>query len=70
MDSVKEIEDAIDRLTPEDFRRISSWFWEKHQQHWDKQLDRDSAAGWLDFLFEEAEQESREGTLREWPPQS
>jgi len=37
---------------------------------WDKQMERDAAAGKLDFLFEEAERAKREGTLRDWPPVS
>ena len=31
-------------------------------------MDRDSAGGKLDFLFEEADRESDQGLLREWPP--
>jgi hypothetical protein len=30
-------------------------------------MDRDSSAGKLDFLFQEAESESAQGLLREWP---
>jgi hypothetical protein len=30
-------------------------------------MDEDSAAGRLDFLFEEAETESAQGLLRRWP---
>jgi hypothetical protein len=30
-------------------------------------MDADSAAGKLDFLFDEAEQEAAKGPLREWP---
>jgi hypothetical protein len=37
------------------------------QAPWDE-IDRDSSAGKLDFLFEEAERESAHGLLREWPP--
>jgi len=68
MDRVGEIEAAIDRLSPEEFRRIAIWLRERDQQQWDEQLDRDSASGRLDFLFEEAEGESEKGPLREWPP--
>jgi hypothetical protein len=32
-------------------------------------LDSDSAAGKLDFLFEEAESEAAKGLLRKWPSQ-
>jgi hypothetical protein len=31
-------------------------------------MDRDSSAGKLDFLFEEAESKSADGLVREWPP--
>jgi hypothetical protein len=34
---------------------------------WDEEIDQDSSAGKLDFLFEEAERESGQGLLREWP---
>lgn len=68
MDRVEEIEAAIDGLPPEEFRRIVRWFHEREQQQWDEQMDSDSATGKLDFLFEEAENESGEGLLREWPP--
>jgi hypothetical protein len=68
MSRVEEIEDAIDRLPPEEFRRIARWVREREQQLWDEQLDRDSASGRLDFLFEEAETEAEKELLREWPP--
>ncbi len=68
MDKVEEIEIAIDSLPPEDFRRIAQWFRERDQKYWDEQIDSDSAAGKLDFLFEEAEAESARGVLLKWPP--
>jgi hypothetical protein len=33
------------------------------QERWGEQMDRDSSAGKLDFLFEEAERESAKGFL-------
>ena len=68
MDRVEEIEAAISSLPPEDYRRLSQWFRELEQTRWDEQMDRDSAAGRLDFLFEEAETESKQGLFQEWPP--
>jgi hypothetical protein len=68
MDRVQEIEAAIDGLPPEEYRRIVRWFRAREQERWDEQMDRDSSAGKLDFLFEEAESESAKGLLREWPP--
>jgi hypothetical protein len=67
MDRVEEIEAAIDRLPPEEYRRIVEWFRALDQARWDDQMDRDSAAGKLDFLFEEADSESAQGLPRAWP---
>ena len=55
MDQVEEIEAAISNLAPGDFRRIANWVRERDQELWDQQLDSDSAAGRLDFLFEEVD---------------
>ena len=67
MSRIEEIEDAIDRLSPEEFRLIAGWVREREQRQWDEQFDSDSSSGKLNFLFEEAEVESREGLLRDWP---
>lgn len=55
MDRVEEIEAAIDRLPPEEFRRIVEWLRERDNSAWDAQIDSDSASGKLDFLFDESE---------------
>jgi hypothetical protein len=69
MRRVEEIEAAIDGLSPEEYQRIVQWFRAREQKRWDDQLDSDSSRGNPDFLFDEAETESAEGHLREWPPQ-
>ena len=69
MSRVEEIEAAIEGLPPAEYRRIVHWFRVREQKRWDDQLDSDSAAGKLDLLFDEAESESAQGLLREWPPQ-
>ena len=68
MDRVEEIEAAIDGLPPAEYRRIIQWLRVREGKRWDEQMDRDSSAGKLDFLFEEAESESVQGLLRDWPP--
>ena len=68
MDRVSEIEALIDGLPPEEFHRVAQWFREREQKRWDEKLDVDSASGKLDFFFEEAENESARGLLRDWPP--
>jgi len=67
MSRVEEIEAAIEGLPPEEYRRIVQWFRVREQRRWDEQMDADSLAGKLDFLFDEAESESARGLLREWP---
>jgi len=67
MSRVEEIEAAIDGLPPEEYRRVVEWFRVREQRRWDEQMDADSVAGKLDFLFDEAECESAGGLLREWP---
>jgi hypothetical protein len=68
MDRVEEIEAAIQHLPPEEYQRLVQWFRSREQARWDEQMDRDCSAGELDFLFDEAERESAQGLLREWPP--
>jgi hypothetical protein len=68
MDRVEQIEAAINGLDAEEFDRFLQWFREREQTRWDQQLDRDSSSGKLDFLFREAEEQSAQGPLREWPP--
>ena len=69
MSRVEEIEAAIDGLPPEEYRRVVEWFRVREQRRWDEQMDADSVAGKLDFLFDEAESESATGLLHEWPSQ-
>jgi hypothetical protein len=55
MGRAEEIEAAIAGLPPEEYRRVAEWFRVREQECWDHQLDADSSAGKLDFLFDEAE---------------
>ena len=68
MDRVEEIEAAITSLPPGEYRRLVDWFRSREQTRWDEQMDQDSVAGKLDFLFREGESESAQGLAREWPP--
>lgn len=65
MSRVEEIEAAIDGLPPAEYRRIVEWFRAREQKRWDDQMDSDSSAGKLDLLFDEAENESAKGLLRD-----
>ena len=59
MASVEKIEEAILQLPPDEFRQLSEWFLELDQERWDRDLERDVAAGKLDALAEEAINEHR-----------
>ena len=68
MASVEDIEDAITKLSPEDYARFLEWFRERDQLVWDDQMDRDAAAGKLSFLRREARDARNAGLARDWPP--
>jgi len=55
MDRVDEITLAIEHLPPDEYRRLVDWFRKRDQAEWDRQMDADSTAGKLDFLFDEAD---------------
>lgn len=67
MTTVEEIEHAVEELTPSDLARFAAWVREYDAKVWNRQLDEDSAAGRLDFLFDEAKMERKTGKLRDWP---
>ena len=68
MANVEDIENAIANLSPEDYARFLEWFRERDQQVWDEQMDRDAAAGKLDFLRQEAQGARKACQVRDWPP--
>ena len=65
--NLEEIERAIELLPPRDWARLSRWFAERDNALWDQQMTEDSAAGKLDFLFEEAAEDRKSKHLRDWP---
>lgn len=61
MSRVKEIEDAVRRLPPDDLAAFRRWFAEFDAELWDRQLEADATAGRLDDLAEEALEDLRQG---------
>ena len=61
MSSVAEIEQAIEQLSPQDFRALSEWIANRDAAAWDDQFERDVSAGKLDALADEALAELRAG---------
>lgn len=52
---VKEIEEAITRLSPEEVAELSAWLADYQAQVWDEQIEDDLEAGRLDALLEEVD---------------
>jgi hypothetical protein len=62
--SVAEIESVIAQLPAEDFAELAAWFQKHLDRVWDKQIEDDLAAGRLDALMAEADDEYRQGLAR------
>ncbi|MBI2318697.1 MAG: hypothetical protein HYU75_17335 [Betaproteobacteria bacterium] len=54
MSKVESIEEQIKALSPEELSQLRTWFLEFDWALWDRQLERDIAAGKLDALAEKA----------------
>lgn len=65
MANVDDIKVAIESLPEEEFIELREWFSEKDWEKWDRQIERDSESGKLDFLIEEALEEKRTGKLKD-----
>lgn len=63
--SVEEIQQAIRDLPNDDLQRIQRWISDLAWEAWDKEIEADSAAGKLDFLLDEAEEDEDLGTLQD-----
>jgi len=65
MSTIKEIEQAIEQLPEEEFRKLREWFANRDAEAWDSQFAADVQAGKLDALAEEALRDVREGRSTE-----
>jgi hypothetical protein len=61
MSTVREIEQAIRALGPNDLASLRDWFAAYDAEVWDRQLERDVAGGRLDQFIQEALQDLKEG---------
>ncbi len=53
--SVLELEQAISQLPAEELSKFAAWFEEFMADEWDKQIERDVAAGKFDKIFAKAD---------------
>ncbi|HVX83489.1 MAG TPA: hypothetical protein VH253_01605 [Phycisphaerae bacterium] len=65
MTTIAEIEQAITRLAPEDFRVLREWIAQRDAQLWDQQFESDAHAGRLDALAQEALDELHRGQCKD-----
>lgn len=64
MSTVEQIEAAILKLSPQELSQLADWVLDLDEQRWDEQIERDVAAGKLDFLAQEAFAEFEAGNCR------
>ena len=56
MSTVQEIKKAISGLSLQEKLELHAWEHPVEEDDWDRQMDADSAAGRLDFVFKESAQ--------------
>jgi hypothetical protein len=56
MIKIEEIQKEINSLPKKDFNKLRDWILEKEWGYWDQEIQKDSEAGSLDFLIEEAKE--------------
>jgi hypothetical protein len=64
MSTVEQIEAAILKLSTQELTQLADWVLDLDKQRWDEQIERDVAAGKLDFLAQEALAEFEAGNCR------
>ncbi len=65
MNKVRELEEAVQELTPDDLSAFRTWFNEFNVRLWDKQIENDIALARLDNLADEALLDLSEGRCTE-----
>ncbi len=64
-ESLPAIRRAIAALSEDDYRELKAWLVEHDWDRWDKQIERDSESGALDFLADEVREDKQNGLLEE-----
>lgn len=59
--SVRELEEAVSQLPPEELETFARWFDEFRAELWDEQIEQDIRAGRLDELGRVAEEDFEAG---------
>jgi hypothetical protein len=65
--SAEQIKTAIEQLSFEERAEHAAWLHGWQDDEWDEQIKRDVAAGKLDHILREVDEDIRAGRLREMP---
>jgi uncharacterized membrane protein len=65
MNAIKELEAAVQRLSPQQRAEFRAWFEEFDAADWDRQLEADAREGRLDWLLQEGLQAAQDGSCLE-----
>jgi hypothetical protein len=63
METFEDLRSEIEALPHREYMKLAHWFAECDWDTWDKEIERDGAAGNLDFLIDEALEEKGKGEL-------
>jgi hypothetical protein len=64
MSKVKDLEQQVKALSPEELAQFREWFLEFDWAVWDRELERDVRAGKLDAMAEKAIQDYKAGKTK------
>lgn len=62
---IQEIKQAISKLAPDELASFREWYEQFDARAWDAQIEADAAAGKLNKLAEQAEDQYRSGKFTE-----
>jgi len=65
--SIEQIKEAIEQLSSEERAELAGWLHGWNDDEWDEQMKRDIAAGKLDAVLREVEDDLKAGRLRNMP---
>ena len=65
MKSIEEAIEFIESLPKEDFYKLKNWILERDWEKWDREIEKDSKSGKLDFLIKQALGEKKQGLLED-----
>jgi len=66
--SPREIEAAIERLSPSQLAELARWFRDHFENEWDRHIEADAVSGRLSHMAREAAAEYAAGNTIEFPP--